>query len=122
MGRGFLDSLRGGDGRSLARALILLLFLSLFGSGLAAGAAAGGSLALCSADQAGDALPLNADRHAPDCCVAGTAPLGWGLQAGLPPIAGPRPAVLGVALPEAVSLRPSAWRAGNRARGPPLEA
>jgi hypothetical protein len=77
--------MRGKDGRSLARALIVLVLLSLFAGGLNTGAsAAGGDLVICAVDGRGDGgAPVS--HLAADCCVAGVMPLGMGL-ASAPPV------------------------------------
>ena len=117
------DSLRGRDGRSLARALIVLVLVSLFAGGLNAGAAAAdGRAVICAA------VPSPADGGVPgpdghllsDCCLAGVMPLGMALatvppEAPLPRIADATmmPGVPGWALRDATPQRASA-------RGPPL--
>ena len=85
-------ALRGRDGRSLARALILLVLVSLFAGGLNAGAAAAtGDLVLCTVDVSDDGGPPPAPHHEPDCCLAGATPLGMGLAAKPPLIVLPAP-------------------------------
>ena len=72
-------ALRGKDGRSLARALIVLVLVNLFAGGLSAGAfAAGGDTVFCSVDVRSDA-PDAPRHHEPDCCLPGSTPFGLAL-------------------------------------------
>jgi len=117
-----LARLRGEDGRSLARALVVLVLVSLFAGGLSAGsAAAEGRTVLCAASVDRD-VGTPAGHPGADCCVAGVMPLGLAL-ATLPPEPGaPEP----VAAPEvrhAVDAHVSPASPGHAtARGPPLSA
>lgn len=120
--RPLLARLRGEDGRSLARALVVLILVSLFAGGLSAGsAAADGRTVLCAASVDRDA-GTPAGHPSGDCCVAGVTPLGMAL-ATLPPAPGsPEP----VAAPEArraadAPVSPS-FPGHATARGPPLSA
>jgi len=118
-----LSRLRGEDGRSLARALVVLVLVSLFAGGLNAGAAvADGRTVLCAATAADDA-GAPADTHLfTDCCVAGVVPLGMAL-ATLPPepaTPDPVPAALPGRDAGVSAMVPSFGRAA--ARGPPLSA
>jgi hypothetical protein len=116
-------AVRGRDGRSLARALILLVLVNLFAAGLNLGAsAATGDLVLCAADgRDGGPAPERPD-HDPDCCLAGATPLGMSLAA-KPPPAVPPPADRDILpRPEAEGGPPAAWTFRASARGPPLDA
>jgi len=120
--RSLLASLRGEDGRSLARALVVLILVSLFAGGLNAGsAAAEGRTVLCAAPVEDDA-GTPADHASGDCCLAGVMPLGMGLATPPPALASPAP----VAAPEArhaadAAVSPS-FPGHATARGPPLSA
>ena len=123
--RSLFGSLRGEDGRSLARALVVLVLVSLFGSGLNAGAAAAdGRTVICAAiasvDEGGTPGP---DGHLlSDCCLAGVMPLGMALAALPPEAAAPDPVG-----PTAAALTPVATISAPGtglplARGPPRSA
>ena len=121
-GRTLPGSLRGRDGRSLARALVVLVLLSLFGSGLDAGsAAAEGRAVICAAVAPSDGGAPGPERHVlSDCCLAGVMPLGMALAA-LPPEA-PGPDLAGTlsAPPGKAWALHGATRHRASARGPPL--
>lgn len=115
-------ALRGRDGRSLARALILLVLVSLFAGGFNAGAAAAsGDTAFCKVG-AGSDVP-DAPRHVePDCCVAGTTPFGLALASTPPAHELPLFSRRGgnrLAIPSALD---AAEVVRATARGPPLDA
>jgi hypothetical protein len=114
--------LRGNDGRSLARALVVLVLLSLFAGGLNAGAAAGGDPAFCLVNDTRDKAPAPVHDHKPDCCILGSTPFGAALLAGAPPAAAPKPAATVVAWPDAVAAIPGTMPGRATARGPPLAA
>jgi hypothetical protein len=116
-------ALRGKDGRSLARALILLVLVSLFAGGLNAGAAAAtGDLVLCTVDIRDDGGQPPASRHETDCCLAGATPLGLGLAAKPPLIVLRAPDRFALPQPEAEGGPSSVWTLDATARGPPLDA
>ncbi len=118
-----LARLRGEDGRSLARALVVLVLVSLFAGGLNAGAAvADGRTVLCAAI-ASDNAGAPADVHLlADCCLAGVMPLGTAL-ATLPPEPG-APDPVAASLPGRDAGMSAAVPHFGRAaaRGPPLSA
>jgi hypothetical protein len=111
--------MRGKDGRSLARALIVLVLLSLLTGGLSTGAsAAGRDVVICAVDGRGD-TGAPASHLAADCCVAGVMPLGIGL-ASVPPVLDAPAVVAAVApLPLAHADVAAPSHGVSRARGPP---
>lgn len=122
--RTLLGSLRGGDGRSLARALVVLILVSLFGSGLNAGAAAAeGRAVICAAVASADGSDPGPDGHLlSDCCLAGVMPLGMGLAALPPEVTVPDTAGQATALPAPAAVAGGQPRGLPPARGPPLSA
>lgn len=114
--------LRGKDGRSLARALVVLVLLSLFAGGLNAGAAAGGDAAFCLVNDAKGKAPAPAHAHRPDCCILGPTPFGSALLSGPPPAATPDGGEEAITWPAVVAaISPRAFGHAT-ARGPPLAA
>jgi len=114
--------LRGKDGRSLARALVVLVLLSLFAGGLNAGAAAGGDAAFCLVNDAQGKAPAPAHDHKPDCCILGPTPFGAALLSGPLPAAMPGAGEVAIAWPAvAAAISPRAFGHAT-ARGPPLAA
>lgn len=118
-----MTALRGKDGRSLARALILLILVNLFAAGLNLGAsAAAGDVVLCAVDGRDGGPAPEPPHHEPDCCVTGTTPLGMGLAA-KPPQAVPAAADAHVVRHAGTGGDPpSTWTIRATARGPPLDA
>ena len=119
-----LAVLRGPDGRSLARALVVLLLFGLFGAGVHAGAMAGdgGNTVFCIA-LAKDTAPAVPGHHDGDtCCLTGCNPAQPMLVTTAAGIAAPRVAFV-LRTPVVVATRPDgrAWFR-QRARGPPLAA
>jgi hypothetical protein len=118
-----LSRFRDEDGRSLARALIVLVIAALFAGGLNAGdAAAEGRTVLCAATVTDDGgVPADAHLFA-DCCLAGVMPLGTALAAPPPVIAAPepvRPVHVGDGRHSAAE---AAFSGSATARGPPRSA
>jgi hypothetical protein len=115
-------ALRGRDGRSLARALMVLVLVSLFAGGFNTGAAAvGGDPAFCKVDASSGAP--DAPHHAePDCCLIGATPFGLALAAAPPAADAPGFAPLGDRHPFAAFALDAAESVHATARGPPLDA
>jgi len=117
--------LRGEDGRSLARALIVLILVSLFAGGLNAGdAAASGRTVICAAGDHGDAGVPDADRHhlLADCCLAGVTPLGMGLGTHAPAFAAPDAGTAAAPSPVPAADASATVTGVPFARGPPRAA
>jgi hypothetical protein len=115
---------RDEDGRSLARALVVLLLLALFAGGFNLGAvAAEGRTVLCTATSASDVAGGPVDSHIlADCCLAGVIPLGAALASPPPVLAAPErvPSVPTAAARDAAAEAAFSGRAS--ARGPPRSA
>ena len=116
-------ALRGKDGRSLARALIVLVLVNLFAGCLSAGmAAAGGSTAFCSTAPGNGDAP-DAPRHDEiGCCLIGSAPFGVALATATPAVALPPSTLLGQVGPAENGGRMEEKPVRASARGPPLDA
>ena len=121
--RTLFAALRGRDGRSLARALVVLLLANLFAAGLDSGAVAASDVSLCSSSRTGGGNDApNQHRHAPDCCILGASPFAMALAALPPAVAIPALLPLGRAI---VAIGPVAivrHSGSATARGPPLDA
>jgi hypothetical protein len=113
--------LRGKDGRSLARALVVLVLLSLFAGGLNAGAAAGGDAAFCLVNDAKAKAPAPAHEHKPDCCILGPTPFGSTLLSSPPPAVMPDAGEAAITWPVAVAAISGMTIGRATARGPPLD-
>jgi len=114
-------ALRGTDGRSLARALIVLVLVNLFAGGLSAGAfAAGGDAAFCSVDASSDASGAP-HRHEPDCCLPGSMPFSLALAASAPTPAPPTEIRRAEILSTAHGGPAGGEKIPATARGPPLD-
>jgi hypothetical protein len=118
-----LSRLRDEDGRSLARALVVLLLVALFAGGLNAGAAAAeGRTVLCAAAASDDAGG-GADAHLfADCCLAGVMPLGTALATLPPAVAAPEPVKASHPGRQPLSTAEAAFSGRASARGPPRSA
>ena len=113
-------ALRGKDGRSLARALIVLVLVNLFAGGLNSGAAADGiGTPFCSAGTATD-TPDALHHHEPDCCLPGSTPFGLAHPASAP-AAAPQTDIRRAEVPHTADGGPSGGgKIRATARGPPL--
>ncbi|HET7714538.1 MAG TPA: hypothetical protein VFK86_02820 [Bauldia sp.] len=120
--RTLFSALRGKDGRSLARALIVLVLVSLFAGGLNTGATADdGGTAYCASAGASDS-PEAPRRHEPDCCMTGATPFGLALAAA-PPVLARQTYILRVGLlPVSGAVLDSMGGFRATARGPPAGA
>lgn len=116
-------SLRAEDGRSLARALIVVMLVSLFAGGLNAGAsAATRDAVLCVVDTDGTRGGASGPHVATDCCILGFSAFAMAMAA-LPPEAAPvdAPVVIGARL-AGIAMPAGLFDGRPRARDPPLSA
>jgi hypothetical protein len=121
MGSSFLAAMRSSDGRSIARALLLLLLASAFLSGLHGGPFASRAVAATALCLAGDgpALPLDNRGHDGLCCLAGCC---MGGVDGLPDLVASilAPAAGEAWTPDADAGRTATASLPANARGPPV--
>lgn len=121
--RTMFAALRGRDGRSLARALVVLVLINLFAASFDDGIAAASELSLCSPGETGSGRDVpDQNRHAADCCILGVSPFAMALAALSPEAVAPALLPVGRATaaiePVALARHPGA----ATARGPPHDA
>ena len=118
----FFAALRGRDGRSLARALIVLVLVNLFAGGFNVGAAAADvGMAFCKVG-AGSTAPDAPRDPGPDCCLIGATPFGLALAAAPPAHGMPAFSRLGDNPPATAPVFDAVEVVRATARGPPLDA